>query len=294
MGAFIDLSGQVFGRLMVITRDKSKSGKVHWLCQCACGNEMSVSGSNLKMGNTSSCGCVRAERASGISAGVKFGRLTVLRRSGSKKFGNASMALWECKCDCGSEVTVLGMSLNNGDTKSCGCLLSESGRANGKASLIDLSGKKFGFLSVLNRSKKTTKFNEVMWDCVCDCGLKVSVRGYSLRHGETISCGCKAGKGIRFRNVSVSTKSLRYGARRRASVRMSFKPFDKELFSLVEYEAYHLAVTREEETGIKWQVDHIVPINSHLVCGLHSEYNLAVIPKKENLSKGNRYWPDMP
>lgn len=41
-------------------------------------------------------------------------------------------------------------------------------------------------------------------------------------------------------------------------------------------------------------VDHIVPLQSDLVCGLHCEANLRVIPATENIGKGNRHWPDMP
>lgn len=41
-------------------------------------------------------------------------------------------------------------------------------------------------------------------------------------------------------------------------------------------------------------VDHIVPINSKYVCGLHTGDNLRCIPIKLNSYKGNRYWPDMP
>lgn len=46
-------------------------------------------------------------------------------------------------------------------------------------------------------------------------------------------------------------------------------------------------------TGIAHQVDHIVPLNSQLVCGLHNHFNLEIKPALENLSKGNRHWPDM-
>lgn len=59
-------------------------------------------------------------------------------------------------------------------------------------------------------------------------------------------------------------------------------------------EAYHLARIRSKITGVKWHVDHIVPLRSKLVCGLHCEHNLAVIPADQNFRKSNRRWPDMP
>ena len=59
----IDLTGQKFGRLTILKRmDKNKRGDYRWLCKCICGKEKIVIGSDLKSGNTKSCGCLRKEQ----------------------------------------------------------------------------------------------------------------------------------------------------------------------------------------------------------------------------------------
>lgn len=59
-------------------------------------------------------------------------------------------------------------------------------------------------------------------------------------------------------------------------------------------EAYDLAKRRTQAFGYRWVVDHVVPLISESVCGLHVEHNLNVIPETHNTLKGNFWWPDMP
>ena len=54
--------------------------------------------------------------------------------------------------------------------------------------LIDLTGQRFGALTVLGRAK--CEEGHGAWLCRCDCGNEKVVRTYDLRHGRVKSCGC--------------------------------------------------------------------------------------------------------
>ena len=64
--------------------------------------------------------------------GRRFGRLTVLRRSGTYHYkrggSDHTCPLWLCRCDCGAEAEILGNNLRAGRSRSCGCLRSETSR----------------------------------------------------------------------------------------------------------------------------------------------------------------------
>ena len=63
MGQLMDLTGKTFGRLTVKERVKSRTNGIpEWLCLCECGKEIVVTGSNLRRGHTTSCGCYRMDR----------------------------------------------------------------------------------------------------------------------------------------------------------------------------------------------------------------------------------------
>lgn len=122
--------------------------------------------------------------------GQKFGRLTVIERADKTKCGSVK---WLCKCDCGNEVVVNGTALRNGGTKSCGCLHIETARNQGSSRLIDLTGQRFGRLTVLRRAEDHVQPNgqrKTQWLCKCDCGNEAIVQYQVLTRGEAESCGC--------------------------------------------------------------------------------------------------------
>lgn len=51
---------------------------------------------------------------------------------------------------------------------------------------------------------------------------------------------------------------------------------------------YRQAAWVQKVTGVKQHVDHFYPLKNDLVCGLHNEFNLRIIPAFDNLSKGNK------
>ena len=51
---------------------------------------------------------------------------------------------------------------------------------------------------------------------------------------------------------------------------------------------YQIAITMTQTTGEQYVVDHIVPLRSDVVCGLHVPWNLRVITQDQNLKKSNK------
>ena len=69
----IDITGQKFGRLTVLHKLPPRSGGgSDWRCRCDCGAEFTAIGSNIRKGDTRSCGCLAVERASQMGADKEF------------------------------------------------------------------------------------------------------------------------------------------------------------------------------------------------------------------------------
>lgn len=133
MGTAVEnLKGQQFG-LLIVQREGEPQGKRRlptWICRCVCGVEKPFRYDTLQDGRAKSCGCAtqrfrktKLEKRYSL-VNQRFGRLFVLWRAGSVKYGKtpSSHSLWECKCDCGKIIKVAGRYLRAGTKKSCGCL----------------------------------------------------------------------------------------------------------------------------------------------------------------------------
>lgn len=108
----------------ILTKAAKKTGKQvkdhYYNCLCDCGKETLIRG--YLVGKTKSCGCARLdanqEKAVDIT-GEKFGKLTAI----SKVEGSRN---WLCICDCGNEKIANVSRLRSENTRSCGCLYTDS------------------------------------------------------------------------------------------------------------------------------------------------------------------------
>lgn len=85
--------------------------------------------------------------------------------------------------------------------------------------------------------------------------------------------------------IGRKVSSTKYAHKRRMLVSKPMSEWDE----FVLEEALSLAAHREATTGIKWHVDHIVPLLHEKACGLHTAANLQVVPASWNFKKGNRH-----
>lgn len=86
---------------------------------------------------------------------------------------------WFFDCDCGKRVSIMGKSVRNGTTQSCGCSKHKN-----------WTGKKVGLLTVLEKTEKRISRKNV-WKCQCECGNIVYVDSGHLQKQDIISCGCQ-------------------------------------------------------------------------------------------------------
>lgn len=113
-------------------------------------------------------------------AGRRYGSLVAVEPTEERKNG---YTIWICQCDCGSRIRVPSRYLKNGWTTSCGCVQKPP-------RYDDLTGRRFGKLTVIGKTKEQNTRGDYLWDCVCDCGGRILAPAGQLKSGYRKSCGC--------------------------------------------------------------------------------------------------------
>jgi hypothetical protein len=171
--------------------------------------------------------------------------------------------------------------------------------------VVDLLGQRFGRWTV-KASAGTDDRGDAMWNCSCDCGTEKEVRGFMLSGGESKSCGCAQIEAL----TIYKTPEAKLAAKRIVSSRSARKNPARMKANKIKYEnklssatpgwltkrdwdamneVYETARGLTRESGIRHEVDHIIPINGKTVSGLHISSNLQILTQSANVSKSNRY-----
>lgn len=231
-----------------------------------------------------------------IYVGLRHGHLTVQRELGPN---SRRQTIYECVCDCGLSAK-LRTSHFTDDRKYCSHKCSLLRRHMLKT---DLADQKFGGWTVAGLAGSR---NGALWHCVCICGKEQRIATYALLGKHTTNCGCLAAQ-ARSKNRTpeeeLKTRRLisRISARKHASrVKAAKIKYESKLkkasphwLKKADWDAMDAIYERAREltqvTGVRHDVDHILPLNGKMISGLHIPSNLQILTQSQNVSKSNRY-----
>lgn len=295
-----DITGERFGRLLVIGRTHNIGKDTAWLCKCDCGNYKSVRTSGLKTGDYVSCGCKRKElNMPDDIRGQKFGRLTAVELTNRRS--SSGDAYWKCQCECGNVTEVKKSRLSGGYTKSCGCLARELSSERQSESGLNLIGKRFDRLTVVNPTGEKTPEGRV-WYCECDCGGSIETTARSLNGGRTTSCGCKqrehvtklglsnAGKNNPSYNHDLTDEQRttnRFHRSSHESKRLRIQTYTRDGFKCTvcggndnRIVAHHLE-SFAENVDVRFELDNMVTLCEGCHVSFHKEYGYGNNTKEQ-------------
>lgn len=259
MRKYKDLTGQRFGKLVVIEHDDTNNVNA-WLCKCDCGNFKSVRATNLKTGNTKSCGCFWGDDLSNKT----FGEWTVLQRDPEKSIKST---YWICSCSCGKEFSVSATSLKSGDSTKCRTCSKE----------LDISNMRFGRLIVLSRDES----RKYRWICQCDCGKIKSINGGHLRDGVISSCGC-----LRMECKNNLTHGLSYSKAYRVWTGIKSRCYNKNVDEYKHYGARGIKLHDEWVDNPENFIEYVSKLENFGISG----YSIDRINNNGNYEPGNLRW----
>ena len=116
-----------------------------------------------------------------LNVGDRVGMLVLLEETKKDTPSRPNETAYLCRCDCGNTKIISRNVLVRDAVKSCGCLLIKE----------NIVGKRFGMLVVVGKTDKRNDWNEILWECKCDCGGVAFKSKTYLKHHPHPSCGCQ-------------------------------------------------------------------------------------------------------
>lgn len=226
----------VFGSYIVLAQDKISHPTAtarYWKIKCLyCGKEKIIRSDGLK--KCPICKCQRDKMIGNV-----FGDFLVLEKA--KDGSKGKCIIYKCQCThCGNIEEVASNVLRSNRKYCSNCHIR-------KTTLIDLTGKTYGYLKVLKRDTSPEHMgheNDSYWICKClKCGSIKSIRGVSLRNGLTQSCGCiksfgeeQIAKILTENNINFSRQYYIIESNQRMYFDFAIFNKDNSLSHLVEYD----------------------------------------------------------
>lgn len=254
-----------------------------------------------------------------ITPGARFGRWTVVQEAESKVYSAKALRrdMYLCICDCGATRPVCGRSLITSASTSCGCSREAAKRAAYTAAGMKRCNRCKRDLPLTAFGKRPDRGPTAVRPKCIECGNEVrqiarnaespGERRRALDLATKWKCDDKAWKAWRVAEAQreIRREYLRDYYRRNPgkgpaktkqyqTKRIRAIPLWADPVLIAKVYARCAKRRRLRTRGVgDWTVDHIVPLQSKLVCGLHVQDNLQLLSNSANVSKGNRHWPDM-
>lgn len=112
---------------------------------------------------------------------------------------------------------------------------------------------------------------------------RATIEAWSARNPEKVKAYAKKTKALNSGRIVAHTVKRRLAKIKRTPVWLT-----ADDYWMIE-QAYELAALRTKMFGFSWHVDHILPLQGKNVSGLHTPYNMQVIPGAENVRKSNSF-----